>query len=352
MKFKKKKTISVSKTVAVKPKAQTATLSTELFLFTAFKKTRIIASVVLLFAAALGFLIYAPQALQLTESKVIVASNEPWQEPRYLVAEASEVNKKPRIQIIDARIQPPKIGAHSVIALDYDSGQVLYQKNIHERVPPASTTKMMTALASEEKFQPADLLVVYPQALVGGSVMGLSAGEKLTFRSLLYGMLLNSGNDAAYTLALNYPGGFDAFVARMNEKAKEFGLLDTHFVNPVGFDNPAHYSSAYDLSQIAKIVAQDPQLSKIVATKETSVEGMGEIKPHILKNLNQLLSEDGVLGIKTGFTQEAGESLVGLVERKNHKVITVVLNSKDRFVETKNLMDWVYQNFTWQETPQ
>jgi D-alanyl-D-alanine carboxypeptidase len=219
----------------------------------------------------------------------------------------------------------------------------------------------MTALVAEDLYQTADLLPVPPKAMVGGSGMGLVAGEKLTYRGLLYGMLLDSGNDAAYSLAEDSPGGFGAFVAKMNQKVQNLGLADTHFENPAGFDHPNHYSSAFDLSQIAKQAALDPQIARVVATKDTSVtlwltpqQATGEATPSArlpktlaLHNLNQLLDQPGVIGMKTGTTENAGENLVGLVDRSNHKIITVMLGSKNRFVETKQLIDWVYNNYSW-----
>ncbi len=301
-----------------------------------------------IFILVLGLLIFTPQAIKLTEGSLVTSFNHPWEKPQYLITEAAGAEKKTPPKIVDSGITPPQFFSGAVLAEDFDSGQVLFQKNIHDRLSPASTTKIMTALVAVDQFQPGDELVVPAAAMVGGSSMGLSVGEKLSFRSLLYGMLLNSGNDAAYTIALNSPGGFEGFIKKMNEKAVELGLQDTHFENPAGFDGATHYSSAYDLSQIAKQAVLHPQLSRVVSTKETDIISLDKLHDHPLHNLNKLLLEDGVIGIKTGTTELAGENFVGLVDRNGHKVITVVLKSKDRFGESKKLMDWVYQNFTWQ----
>lgn len=255
--------------------------------------------------------------------------------------------KKLVSKLIDQKYTPPVLEAASVLAIDFEAGDILYQKNAHHRLPPASTTKIMTALVANEFFKPDDVLTVFPKAVVGGSTMGLIAFEKISYRDLLYGMMLNSGNDASYTIALNYPGSMDNFMNKMNEKVSELGLVNTHFENPAGFDHPNHYSSAGDLAIIAKVAAQNPELSKIFSTKETVVSS--SLKAHKLKNLNKLLGEQGVLGIKTGFTEKSGENLVGLVEKDNHKVLTVILNSEDRFDETKKLIDWIYQNYKWVE---
>lgn len=252
------------------------------------------------------------------------------------------------VEITSKQIAPPTFGSTAVLAIDYDTGQILYQKNIHQRLAPASTTKVMTALVSIEHFKMGDMLLVYPEDLVEGSTMGLKAGEMLTYRGLLYGMLLNSGNDAAYTIASNYPGGLAAFMNRMNQLVSQLSLKNTHFQNPAGFDAYDHYSSAYDLSVIAKQAVEHPTLARVVATQETLVSTLDQTQEHNLKNLNELLDVPGVIGIKTGFTEKAGENFVGLIERDHHKVITVVLGSSDRFGETKQLMDWVYQNYSWE----
>ncbi len=311
-----------------------------------FKQYSFIFSSILFFAAAALFLIETPKIVELAESKVAFLGNQPQVKPVFSKQQV-EVAVTPTISIENKNIPQPEFSAQAVLAQDLDSGQVLFGKNIHNRLPPASTTKIVSALIAQEYFKPGEILTVPVQAIVGGSSMGVSKDEKLTFRSLLYGMLLNSGNDAAYTIALNYPGGIDVFVDKMNEKVKQLNLADSHFQNPAGFDSEKHYSSAYDLAVFSKAAALDPYLSKIVATKETSILAFDKTKVHHLKNLNKLLSEEGILGIKTGFTEKAGENFVGLAEKNGHKILTVVLSSQDRFGETKRLIDWVYSNFEW-----
>lgn len=302
-----------------------------------------------LFLLTLVFLLGSSSVLNLAESKLTFASNLSQSVSDVSVSNVQGVNKQNIIEIKQGQIDPPKFSAGAVLTEDVNLNKVLFSKNSHDHLSPASTTKIMTALVGIEYFKPADVLLVPEGAMVGGSNMGLSVGETLTFRSLLYGMLLNSGNDAAYTIALNFPGGFDGFVAKMNEKVSQLNLTDTHFQNPAGFDGSAHYSSAHDLAVIAKEVIKDPTLARVVSTKETSVMSLDKTKNHPLKNLNKLLSEPGMIGVKTGYTEKAGENLVGLVERDGHRVLTVVLNSTDRFGETKSLIDWIFANFTWGE---
>lgn len=311
------------------------------------KKIRFLAIFLGIFLPALLIFSAMPAVVSLAESK-IASTNLPSQKDLLISKGIAGISKEPQVEIKDSGIAPPQFSAKAVLAMDVDLNKVLYSKNADMRLAPASTTKIMTAIVAQEYYKPADVLVVPEGAMVGGSTMGLQVGENMTFRSLLYGMMLNSGNDAAYTIAINFPGGFDGFINKMNLKAVELGLKNTHFENPNGFDSPNHYSSASDLAAIAKAAINDPYLSKIFSTKETSVISYDKSRSHILKNLNQLLSEKGVIGIKTGFTEKAGENFVGLVDRDGHKILTVVLDSNDRFGESKNLMDWVYTNFKWE----
>jgi serine-type D-Ala-D-Ala carboxypeptidase (penicillin-binding protein 5/6) len=310
------------------------------------KKIKLAAIALILILASILFLMAGPRALDLVESKV-VSENLP---PEVLPSDGtvlSQTVQAPKTQVISAGLPVPGLSAVAAIAMDTDLNKILFEKNIHARMSPASTTKIMTAIISSEYFNSGDLLTVPPQAIVGGSSMGLSAGEQLTFRSLLYGMLLNSGNDAAFTLAYNYPGGFDSFISRMNAKALEIGAKDSHFDNPAGFDSPTHYTSAYDLLLIGKEALKNAKLGTVYSTKETSVTSVDKIHIHALKNLNKLLDSEGFLGMKTGTTELAGESLVGLIERDNRTILTVMLNSQDRFGETKSLLDWVFKNYSW-----
>lgn len=293
-----------------------------------------------LFVVSLGILLALPRGVGLIQSKVAVDSN-------FTHSQVAGIEKVPAIILQSKGLTPPSLSAAGALAIDYDSGQILYQKDIHKRLLPASTTKLMTALIAIDYYKMSDSLVVFSDDLVGGSIMGLHEGEKVSFRSLLYGMLLNSGNDAAFTIASNYPGGIGNFVSAMNQRAQSLGLLDSHFVNPAGFDDPSQYSSAYDLSKIGMEASLNPELAKVTSTKDTVVYSSDSSVGHTLRNVNQLLGEDGVIGIKTGYTDQAGENLVGLVDRENHKVLTVVLDSKDRFGETKSLMDWIYTDYTW-----
>lgn len=257
--------------------------------------------------------------------------------------------QKYNIPPVSQNITPPEFSTRSILVKDLETDTILYQKDASLRLPIASTTKIATALVASEYFQPNSILTVDQGAQIQGAKVGLLKGENLSFRSLLYGMLLNSGNDAAFAIAENYPGGVLGFVSAMNKKADQLGLKNTHFENPAGFDNVQHFSSASDLAKITEETLKNPQLSRIFATKETSILSLDKKYQHQLHNLNKLLSDvKGVLGVKTGFTQEAKENLVTFVDRDGHKILTVVLGSNDRFGESTKLIEWTYQNFIWQ----
>lgn len=256
--------------------------------------------------------------------------------------------QKYSIPPVGKNIAPPSVSARAVLVKDLGTDTVLYQKDASIPFPIASTTKIMTALVASEYFQQNSPLTVHLAAGVSGAKVGLKDGEDLSFRSLLYGMLLNSGNDAAYALAENYPGGVLGFVSAMNKKAADLNLLNTHFDNPAGFDSPNHYSSASDLAKITEQALKNPQLSRIFATKETSIVSLDKKYSHELYNLNKLLSKvKGVLGVKTGFSEGAKENLVTFVSREDHQILTVVLGSDDRFGESTKSIEWAYDNFTW-----
>jgi len=258
--------------------------------------------------------------------------------------------QKYNIPPVSKNIPPPEFSAKAVLIKDLATDTILFQKDISVPLPIASTTKIITAIVASEYYKQNAVLTVGKSANTPGSRVGLFNGEDLSFRSLLYGMLLNSGNDAAFTLAENYPGGILGFVSAMNKKVLEMDLKNTHFDNPAGFDSPNHYSSASDLAKITQEALKDSTLTRIFATKETNIVSLDKKYTHQLFNLNKLLEKvRGVVGVKTGTTEEAKENLVTLVERDGRKILLVVLGSNDRFLETTRLIDWVDSNFAWAE---
>jgi D-alanyl-D-alanine carboxypeptidase (penicillin-binding protein 5/6) len=178
--------------------------------------------------------------------------------------------------------------------------------------------------------------------------MGLIPGERITVENLLYGSLIHSGNDAAWALADHYPGGEQKFVEAMNAKAKELHLTQSQFTNPVGYDNPNHKMSPVDLALLGEAALNNKVIAKMVAIPSITISDVTHTYFHQLKNVNELLGKiPGVGGIKTGWTEEAGENLITLVERSGHRVIIVVLHSQDRFGDTSNLINWIFNNYQW-----
>jgi len=245
----------------------------------------------------------------------------------------------------DARV--PSVSAQGIVIKDIPSGIVLYAKNETIRFPPASTTKIMTALVSLSHYKLDDVLTV-TTIINSGSSMKLVSGEKITADALLYGALVHSANDAAYTLAENYPGGVTAFVVAMNQKAKDLYLTNTNFANPIGFDDPNQYTTPLDLTKLATIALSNSTFAKIVGTRAITVSDESFTYFHDLKNVNELLGKvAGVAGVKTGYTEFAGEILVSEVRKNGQSIIISILKSNNRFGETQQLINWVFENFSW-----
>lgn len=244
---------------------------------------------------------------------------------------------------------PPLLSAEGVVVIDLPSGVTLYEKNPDEKLLPASTTKIMTALVSLEVYQLSDIVRV--RTVIGeGQVMGLVPGETITVENLLYGILVHSANDAAYALAENHPEGVVGFVAKMNQKTTELHLINTHFTNPIGFDDAAHFTTARDLARLSRVALQHPVIKKIAAVPQITVSDTLYTQFHPLKNVNELVGKiPGVGGLKTGWTLYAGQSVVTTISRNGHQVLFVVLKSADRFGETEQLIGWVFTNFRWKD---
>jgi D-alanyl-D-alanine carboxypeptidase len=241
-----------------------------------------------------------------------------------------------------------EISARGIVVLDVDSHVYLFKRNEDMLLSPASTTKLLTALVALDEYNLDDIVTIGAPS-VGGQLMGLVQGEKITVENLLYGALIQSGNDAALALAAHYKGGVDSFVDLMNVKAKELHMEQSHFTNPMGFDGVEHKVTTKDLSLLALAAMQNTTITKMVAIPQITVSDVNHIYFHKLANVNQLLGKiPGVAGIKTGWTEEAGENLITYVERNTHKVIVVVLHSKDRFKDTTKLIDWVFENYKWE----
>lgn len=255
-----------------------------------------------------------------------------------------------RYPVADPTIKPPSLTARSAIVIDVQSASILYAKNPDERLLPASTTKIMTALVALNHYPLENTITIKQADRAIGQTMNLVPGEEISVESLLYGLLLESGNDAAFALAENYPGGYTGFVGAMNRMAQRLHMTDTQFRNVSGIEQSGHYTTVRDLARLAVIAIQQSIFSKIVSTRETVVTSADGKIVHRLLNKNELLGTvPGTRGIKTGWTEHAGECLVTYTIRDGNEVIVAILGSEDRFKESSLLIEWVYRAHTWME---
>lgn len=253
----------------------------------------------------------------------------------------------PALVPIKTQVVPIEATAKAIYAIDVNSMAVLYEHNQNTTLPIASTAKLLTALLAIEHYSPDDWLLVNG-VQTDGSNIGLTSGERYQVKDLLGALLIGSANDAAEVLATNFTGGLSGFVWSMNQKAIELGLKNSHFVNPVGFDHPDQYSTARDMAILSVEVMKHPLLASIVSQKAIIITNILKGTTLQANNTNELLASDpSVLGIKTGWTESAGECLISYVNRDNHPVLTVVLGSNNRFEETETLIDWIYSTYQW-----
>jgi len=240
------------------------------------------------------------------------------------------------------RGSPPAVTAESVLMYDLATQKTLYEKNSTMKLPMASITKIMTAIIALENKKQDDSYYVKEEYLVGENSMGLTSGEVLTLNELLYGLILPSGNDAAETIAGNFPTGRTGFIKAMNKKVEALGLKDTHFTNPSGLQGDGdQYTTAYDLLVLTEYALENKTFKKVAETVTYEIPETTEHKAYTIQNeTNLLTSYPGVKGVKTGYTPEAGLCLVTYLEYSEHKVIGVLLNSENRRQEMKELLDY------------
>lgn len=241
------------------------------------------------------------------------------------------------------------ITAASAVVMEAKTGTIVYKKNADEQRPPASTTKIMTALLTLEKKGDSlnEVAVASKKAAnIGESSIWLIEGEKLKLSDLLYGLLLNSGNDAAITLAEYIGGSEEKFVELMNQRAQELGAIHTHFANPNGLPNEEHYTTAKDLALITRYALENPKFAQIVSTKTKDIPWPGHEWSRHLLNTNKLLWRlEGANGVKTGFTDKAGHCLVSSAKRNGQQYIAVVLGSSNVWDDSTKLLEYAFANF-------
>lgn len=238
--------------------------------------------------------------------------------------------------------------AKAMCVLEQSSNRVLYGKNIDQKLPMASTTKIFTALTVLENCNNLEEKVQVDDRAVGieGTSIYLRKGEVLTVKELLLGMMLPSGNDSATALAYHIGGDIPTFCEMMEQTAKSAGAKNSKFKNPHGLDENGHYTTAYDLAIVSAKALENPVFYEISTTKSAVISGNNEVKCRYLKNKNKLLrSYEGCIGVKTGFTDNAGRCFVSSAKQNNMTVVCSVLNCTDMFEECARLMTKAFSNF-------
>jgi D-alanyl-D-alanine carboxypeptidase (penicillin-binding protein 5/6) len=264
------------------------------------------------------------------------------------------INQKTFLQSSPSKIKGVadfNIEAKSALVLDVKADAVLYSKNSGEKMPIASLTKIMTTLVVLENIDLDDTVTISENAFdTDGRKDSLAVNEKIKAEDLLKIMLIRSNNTAAVSFAEHTSGSVEEFVKLMNKKAKLLGLKNTNFSNPTGLDLEGNYSTAYDLAKLFDHALNKPLIWEILRTQKLSVVSLdGNIK-HDLKNTNLLLGRlKNIIGGKTGLTDEAGQCLALIIGDpiNDHKIISIVLNAEDRFLETEKLVRWVFGSYRW-----
>lgn len=262
--------------------------------------------------------------------------------------DTEEINVNEVIETSKNVENTPNINSQVALIYDRTGKRILFEKNGKKQFKMASTTKIMTATVVLENAKLDDVVTIENKAAwTGGSRLGLKKDDKITVHDLLYGLLLVSGNDAAVALAIHVGGSVEGFAEMMNNKAKELGLTNTHFVTPHGLDEDEHYTTAEELAKMADYAMEIPKFKEIVNTKTYTVRINNN--PKTLTNTNELLgSLSGVYGIKTGFTNGAGRCLVTGCKRGNLDIITVVLGADTKKIRTSDsikLIEYAFKNF-------
>ncbi|MDF2633329.1 MAG: Serine-type D-Ala-D-Ala carboxypeptidase [Pelosinus sp.] len=239
----------------------------------------------------------------------------------------------------------PQVEAEAAVLMVVSGNQVLFEKNGKGIMYPASTTKIMTLITALEKGNPNNIVTVSSSdAACEGSSLELKAGNQLTLRNAMYGMMLVSGNDAAEAIAENVAGSIPSFVELMNANAEKLGTTSTHFTNPHGLPDPInHYTTAHDLALITAYGMKNPEFVKIVSTRDYDVNFLNRSKIHV-NNTNKLLKAyPSSNGVKTGYTNDAGDCLVASAKRGEVQLIAVILNSDYRWDDATKLLDYGFQ---------
>ncbi len=239
------------------------------------------------------------------------------------------------------------LSAKSAVVMDFLTKDVLYEKNAHQRLSMASTTKIMTALCAIENGKLDEIVTIDKRAVgVEGSSMYLTYNEKISLENLIYGLMLSSGNDAAVAIALHISGSIEGFAELMNKTAQKIGAVNTSFKNPNGLDAEGHYTTAYDLALITANAMQNEKFCEIVATVQKKIPKSEQNHERYLRNHNKMLVlYDGCTGVKTGFTKKSGRCLVSSAKRDNFSVIAVTLSAPNDWSDHTKMLNFAFDNY-------
>ncbi|MBU1446110.1 serine hydrolase, partial [Patescibacteria group bacterium] len=296
---------------------------------------------------------YAAASLGTSNGYLDESPKEPtYSAPNPIVLEVKYAETLPASKIPTKKTDTvaPQIEAKAAIIIDFESGAILYEKNADQKMQIASITKLMTAIIALENADFGEVVNVSNKAaLTEGSKAWLLQGEKITMKNLLYALLINSGNDAAIAIAEHIAGDIPSFVTMMNEKAKKLGLIGTHFQNPIGFDSLENYSTARDVALMGRYAFRNSFVRTTAQIQSMQIESTDGNISHELENTNTLLNSFlNIIGLKTGSTELAGLCFISVIDNGyGNKIITVVLNSPDRFQETKSLASWAFRSYIW-----
>ena len=232
----------------------------------------------------------------------------------------------------------PSIKASALYLVELKSGRVLLEKDAARRLPPASLTKIMTALVALESAPLQEAVKIDHRALVHTSSLKFQPGEEFLLRDLLTAMLVSSANDACEAVAWHVGGNADKFVAMMNERSRTLGLHNTHFANACGFDAPGHYSTAADLAKLTKQALQVPAISMMVRTVTRDIASVDGTRQVSLRSTNELLLDPDVTGVKTGYTSKAGRCLIASMFKDGNQLLLVGLNVRDSWEQATSLL--------------
>ena len=262
-------------------------------------------------------------------------------------AAAAPEPEAPDVLYPDLAETAPGLSARAAVLMDAETGALLYARRAHERRPPASTTKILTAVLALRYGHPDDVVVISRRAAATpGSSMGVRAGERYRLEDLLYGLMLPSGNDAAVAIAEHISGSVGRFAALMNEHARRIGMTWSRFANPHGLPHPGHLTTAYDLALLARSAMAEPGFAGLGCAKRYQACELESGRRLGLTSTNRLLwSYAYVEAGKTGTTSSAGRCLVIVASRQGHRLIAVVLNAPDRWGDARRLLEWGFQRF-------